>query len=502
MYQASRNALRLSIGLIAAAAAQQKRTGMSPNLTFAPQQRSHDLLTEQVLDHPAITYDVGEGGVVIAVKGELIVSRSARSDSPRLDLELRRIAQPTGTLASTELAPGHQRSRVADLEIKDPDPNGPAADIELWRLDDPKHDSIDQARRLAAIARKVHPTFSGIPQPELPAVSPNHACVVAPSFHHCPYGPPYAAPAPAPGFLTPYVPPTARVVVVDTGYIPLNSDLDARVTRVQGEMWDVYAAPPAWVPDPPDGTGNRDAAGRLLEIVGHGTFIAGQIAHAAPQVAITAVGQLDNPAFLDPSGGGNAYPLFASEFSVAHSMLLYGTGDVILCGFAFPTLDDHPSLPIKAALDAVTAPRPGIAIVAPAGNSESAIPQWPAAFGEVIGVAASDRRERARARFSNWGHWLDCCARGEYVLSTYIDYSGPMEGDPLAAFNGWARWQGTSFAAPKVAAAIAAAVAADPGLEPLDAYENLITGGGGVDVDWITDHHVTPGVSLPQLKLG
>jgi len=269
-------------------------------------------------------------------------------------------------------------------------------------------------------------------------------------------------------------------------------------------MWDVYAAPPAWVADPPDGTGpgNRDAAGKLLEIVGHGTFIAGQIAHAAPQVAITAVGQLDNPAFLDPSGGGNAYPLFASEFSVAHSLLLYGTGDVILCGFAFPTLGDHPSLPIKAALDAVIAPRPGIAIVAPAGNSESAIPQWPAAFGEVIGVAASDRRERARARFSNWGQWLDCCARGEYVLSTYIDYSGPIEGEANTTFAGWARWQGTSFAAPKVAAAIAAAFAADPSVEPLDAYANLIIGGGGVAVDWITDHHVTAGVSLPQLKLG
>jgi hypothetical protein len=475
---------------------------MSPNLEFAPQQRSHDLLTEQVLDHRAITYDVSDDGVVLAIQGELIVSASARSDSPRLERELLRIAQPSGTLASTQLARGHQRHAVAGVDIKDPDANGPAGDIELWRLLDPRHDSIDQARRLAAIARGVHPTFAGIPQPELPPVSPNHACVVAPGFHHCPYGPPYPAPAPAVGFLTPPGEAKARVVVVDTGYIPLNPDLDPRVTRVHGEMWDVYATPPAWVPDPPDGTGNVDASGKLLEVVGHGTFIAGQIAHAAPQVAITAVGQLDDPQFMHPSGGGNAYPLFASEFSVAHSMLLYGTGDVILCGFAFPTIGNHPSLPIKAALDAVTAPRPGIAIVAPAGNSESAIPQWPAAFGEVIGVAASDRRQRARARFSNWGCWLECCARGEYVRSTYIDYSGPIEGEADTTFTGWARWQGTSFAAPKVAAAIAAAFAADPSVEPIDAYANLITGGGGVAVDWITDHHVTAGVSLPQLRLG
>lgn len=477
---------------------------MSPNLEFAPHQRPHDIVTEQLLAHPAITYDVTDGGVALAVKGELIVSGSARRDSRNLDQALRQVATPTGTLASTELARGHQRLAVAGTEIKDPEPAGPAADIELWRLE-PQHNSIDLARQLAKIARKVHPTFSGIPQPGLPAVSPNHACVVAPSFHHCPSGPPHPAFAPAVGYLAPPMPPKARVVIVDTGYIPLHPDLDARVTSVAGEMWDVFDRPPAWVPDPPDGTGNVDAAGRLLEIVGHGTFIAGQIAHAAPEVAITAVGQLDDPAFIDPSGGAHAYPLFASEFSVAHSMLLYGKGDVILCGFAFPTVDNQPSLPIKAALDALTAPgapRPGIAIVAPAGNSESAIPQWPAAFDDVIGVAATDRRQRARARFSNWGSWLQCCARGESVVSTYIDYSGPMEGEPDATFTGWARWQGTSFAAPKVAAAIAAAVAADPSVEPMDAYQTLITGGGGVAVDWITDHHVAPGVSLPQLRLG
>jgi hypothetical protein len=477
---------------------------MSPNLEFAPHQRSHDVVTEQLLAHPAITYDVTPDGVALAIKGELIVSASARRDSRNLDQALRQVATQSGTLASTQLARGHQRRAVAGAEIKDPESSGPAADIELWRLD-PQHNAIDQARQLAKIARKVHPTFAGVPQPGLPAVSPNHACVVAPGFHHCPFGPPYPAFAPAVGFLAPPPPPKARVVVVDTGYIPLHPDLDARVTLVPGEMWDVFDTPPAWVPDLPDGTGNVDASGKLLEIVGHGTFIAGQIAHAAPEVAITAVGQLDNPAFIDPSGSVGAYPLFASEFSVAHSMLLYGKGDVILCGFAFPTVGNHPSLPIKAAIDVLTgpnAPRPGIAIVAPAGNSESPIPQWPAAFEDVIGVAATDRRERARASFSNWGPWLDCCARGEYVLSTYIDYSGPIEGEPDATFTGWARWQGTSFAAPKVAAAIAAAVAADPSIEPVDAYANLITGGGGVPVDWITDHHITPGVSLPQLRLG
>jgi hypothetical protein len=475
---------------------------MSPNLDFAPHQRSHDLLTEQVLGHPAITYDVSDDGVALAIKGEMIVSKAVRNASPQLHQELSRVARLTGTLASPQIAAGHQRPAVYGNAITDPEPDGPAADIELWHLHDPQHDSVDHARRLSAVARQDHAALAGTPHPELPAVSPNHACVVASGFHHCPFGPPYPALPPSARFLTAAAEPKARVVVVDTGYIPLNSDLDARVTSVQGEMWNVSATPPEWVPDPPDGTDNVDTAGNLLEVVGHGTFIAGQIAHAAPEVGITAVGQLDNPALIDPSGSVRAYPLFASEFSVAHSMLLYGKGDVILCGFAFPTTGNRPSLPIKAALDALIAARPGIAIVAPAGNSESATPYWPAAFDEVIGVAATDRRQLARAQFSNWGRWLDCCARGEYVLSTYIDYSGPIEGEADATFSGWARWQGTSFAAPKVAAAIAGAYAADPSVEPKDAYHTLITGGGGVTVDSITDHRVAAGVTLPQLRLG
>jgi hypothetical protein len=40
---------------------------MSPNLEFAPHQRSHDVVTEQLLAHPAITYDVTPDGVALAI---------------------------------------------------------------------------------------------------------------------------------------------------------------------------------------------------------------------------------------------------------------------------------------------------------------------------------------------------------------------------------------------------------------------------------------------------
>ena len=76
----------------------------------------------------------------------------------------------------------------------------------------------------------------------------------------------------------------------------------------------------------------------------------------------------------------------------------------------------------------------------------------------MIGVASTNRRGNARAWFSNWGDWCDCCTRGEYVYSTFVYWDGPVEGEPLTDiehFRGWARWDGTSFAAPKVSAAIA-----------------------------------------------
>ena len=146
-----------------------------------------------------------------------------------------------------------------------------------------------------------------------------------------------------------------------------------------------------------------------------------------------------------------------SEFDVAQSLLTHATDavDVISCGFAFPTLDRYPSIPftaVMALLSGADAPRPGVAVVAPTGNERSARPYWPAAHPDVIGVASTNRRGRARAPHSNWGPWANCCARGQDVFSTYITWLGPIEGEPLTDvdnFCGWATWNGTSFATPR-----------------------------------------------------
>jgi hypothetical protein len=88
------------------------------------------------------------------------------------------------------------------------------------------------------------------------------------------------------------------------------------------------------------------------------------------------------------------------------------------------------------------------------------------------------------------------------VLSTFVTYEGPIEGEPatdIERFTGWARWDGTSFAAPKVSAAIASLVA-DHGLAPTDAWELIQARGTAAITDVTLGEH--PPVTLTFLDLG
>ncbi len=302
----------------------------------------------------------------------------------------------------------------------------------------------------------------------------------------------------------------AKVTILDSGYIEVpppntHDNLDARVVVVAGQSLDTSTAPPTWVTDRPDGL-YTDPAGQLDGISGHGTFIAGLIAHIAPQTRLEVVGLRNQEVEIgDLRDPAEQLGLFETETAIAHAMLRRSNTDVIQCGFAFPTLDDYPSLPfaaVMAELRQPSAPHGGrVAVVAPAGNEQSHQRYWPAALPDVIGVASTNRRGNGRAWFSNWGTWCDCCTRGEYVYSTFVDWDGPVEGEPLSDiehFRAWARWDGTSFAAPKVSAQIARLVAANPGLAPTEAWEQLVSGPG---VELVTDYTLSPhhGVALPRI---
>ena len=60
----------------------------------------------------------------------------------------------------------------------------------------------------------------------------------------------------------------------------------------------------------------------------------------------------------------------------------------------------------------------GVVIVAGAGNDGTTAPFYPAAFDNVVSVAAFDEDHR-RPSFSNYGSWVDISAPGNVIMSTY-----------------------------------------------------------------------------------
>jgi subtilisin family serine protease len=123
------------------------------------------------------------------------------------------------------------------------------------------------------------------------------------------------------------------------------------------------------------------------------------------------------------------------------------------------TEDDRAPLALAAALRALGRET---VVVAAAGNNNSDRPFWPAAFKHVIAVAALDTTvdPPRPAAFSNHGWWVDVCAPGVDLHSTYVRGAWQLDDSaPVEEFTGWARWSGTSFAAPQIAATIASGVA-------------------------------------------
>ncbi len=79
----------------------------------------------------------------------------------------------------------------------------------------------------------------------------------------------------------------------------------------------------------------------------------------------------------------------------------------------------------------------GVVVIAAAGNNGNTTKFYPAAYGNCIAVAATDRND-ARASFSTHGSWVDVAAPGVGIYSTYDG-------------NGYRSLDGTSMACPHVA---------------------------------------------------
>lgn len=103
----------------------------------------------------------------------------------------------------------------------------------------------------------------------------------------------------------------------------------------------------------------------------------------------------------------------------------------------------------------------GVVVVAAMGNDSSAVPSYPAAYPDVIAVAATDSADQ-QASFSNTGPHIDISAPGVGVVSTYWD-------DTYASLSG------TSMASPHVAGVAALVLSRNAALTAADVGNILRT---------------------------
>ncbi len=215
-----------------------------------------------------------------------------------------------------------------------------------------------------------------------------------------------------------------RVGVVDTGLYRKHEWLQGATSRGtrDDEILD------------DNGDANRDFE------ASHGSFIAGVILRQAPSALVIARAVLDSHGIVeDPAIADALDSLLVEDIDILN--LSFG-------GYTEPA-DPEPFPATFRAIERLRERNPLLVVVAAAGNKGLQQEFWPAASPRVIGVGALTTNLR-RASFSNFGPWVDAWAKG-------VDVESCFDLDDQQTTSG-AIWSGTSFAAPRVAGAIAAAM--------------------------------------------
>jgi subtilisin family serine protease len=196
---------------------------------------------------------------------------------------------------------------------------------------------------------------------------------------------------------------------------------------------------------------------------GHGTMVAGIIAGMAPESMIMPLRAFDDNGEAD-------------VFTIAKAIDFAVHNGASVINMSFGLHEDSYTLreAIEEALEA------GVVIVASAGNNNTSVPQYPAAYPGVISVAATDLFDR-KAPFSNYGPQVAVSAPGVNIISSYG-----------AGYYSIA--SGTSFSAPMVAAETAlvlsmgilpknAVLSTVRKIDALNPQYNRQLGTGRIDID-------------------
>ena len=337
-------------------------------------------------------------------------------------------------------------------------PQTGSEDVRIVKVKLPAGQDVFETVRIARKELKLQKEEAG-------KVSPNHVLIPANFSHGCPWGPPL--PVGGAPTLDPMSGPSVAVTIIDSGYQWDNATmgvnpLDAFAPFGGNVSLADFLGPAGWLPGTADVL-DADNNNRLDALAGHANFIAGVIAQNFVGAQITI--RNHNGGF-DPASDD-----FPTEASVAHSLCVGGGADVINLGFAFVAFDGGISCAWELAMNQIGT---GPIVAVPAGNNSSNIKRYPAAlsanYANVVSVGSIDgfnaNGTPRRSGFSNYGPWVKVSARGSKVVSTFLRVDMPVEDDPIPFWprsrdfaNGWAEWNGTSFATPKVVAAVAREVA-------------------------------------------
>ena len=109
----------------------------------------------------------------------------------------------------------------------------------------------------------------------------------------------------------------------------------------------------------------------------------------------------------------------------------------------------------------------GVILIAAAGNDNTNQQFYPAAYDNVVSVAATTNGD-AKSSFSQYGTWIDVSAPGSQILST-------NEG------TGYSMSQGTSMASPMVASLVGLMISHAPSATPQDIIDCLLSSADNIN---------------------
>ena len=369
-------------------------------------------------------------------------------------------------------------------------------------------------------------------------VSPNHVLVPAWNGDACPYGPPReyrggASLPPLPPPAQPHGPFKPTITLIDSGYIgslyrsehnwdpdPLSQLLGHAQPDPTQAWWPTSAGTAtgttpssSWARCPLDVPDARYPAAplRLDALAGHANFVAGLLAYRS---------YLPTLDIWNHNGSYVADMTLAhvtTEIAVLRSLLesqqqLHSQKmqmpQVIVVTFAFPPFESVLSSSWDSTMSQLRTYNANFVLVAPVGNQGTSQRRYPAAmatadpnptyktgkssanisYPNVIGVGSLDPTGAKASTFTNKrassDPWVTCSAIGEGVASSFLEvnllpedpsWPGiPTGGHDFGSYNSLALWQGTCFAAPKVAAAIANELTS-PTDSALNAWQAAVT---------------------------